>query len=398
MTVVVVGASVAGIRTAQALRMQGYDGAVTIIGAEVHLPYDKPPLSKEVLTGETPGALISEEQLAALSVDLRLGVRATSLDPEARVVETSDGRSVAYTTLVIATGMTPRMLPGIEPPPGVHTMRTVDDALALREVLLHGATVVVIGAGFIGAEFASAARRHGCAVSIVEPQPTPMAHLLGEAVGAALAQLHTQNGVSLHTGVTFDRFETTSDGHVQAVVLGDGQRLPAGVVVVGIGATPATAWLESSGLPLSDGVECDDQLRVRGYPDIFAAGDVARWPHALYGHSLRIEHWSNANEHAAIVAAGVLGKPVPAPQVPYVWSDQYGHRIQIIGRPAIGQLVSMTGTAEDHLTAVYADGDGSVVGAVVVDDPRKMLQFRKAIMKHAPASDLVPADAGPVPR
>lgn len=398
MTVVVVGASVAGIRTAQALRMQGYDGALTIIGAEVHLPYDKPPLSKEVLTGETPGALISKEQLAALSVDLRLGVRATSLDPQGRVVETSDGGSVAYTTLVIATGMTPRMLPGIEPPAGVHTMRTVDDALALREALLARATVVVIGAGFIGAEFASAARHHDCAVSIVEPQPTPMAHLLGEAVGAALAQLHIRNGVFLHTGVTVDRFETTDGGRVQAVVLGHGQRLPADVVVVGIGATPATGWLESSGLPLSDGVECDDQLRVRGYPDVFAAGDVARWPHALYGQSLRIEHWSNANEHAAIVAAGVLGKPVPAPQVPYVWSDQYGHRIQIIGRPAIGELVSMTGSAEDHLTAVYADGAGAVVGAVVVDDPRKMLQFRKAIMKHAPASELVPADAGSAPR
>ncbi len=395
MSVVIVGASVAGIRTAQSLRMQGYDGELTIVGEEVHLPYDKPPLSKEFLSGEVPGALITEDQLAALGADLRLGMRATALDPEARVVQTSDGGSITYTTLVIATGMTPRMLPGVQPPAGVHTIRTVDDAAALREALLARATAVVIGAGFIGAEFASAARRHDCAVSIVEVQRTPMAHLLGDEVGAALAQLHSLHGVALHTAVGFDRFETTDDRRVSAVVLADGQRLPADVVVVGIGATPATEWLESSGLPLADGVECDDQLRVRGYPDIFAAGDVARWPHALYGHSLRIEHWSNANEHAAVVAAAVLGKPGPAPQVPYVWSDQYGHRIQIIGRPGLGELTSMTGTAEDHLTAIYADGEGAVVGAVVVDDPRKMLQFRKAIMKHAPASDFVPADATP---
>lgn len=390
MTVVIVGASVAGIRTAQALRMQGFDGALTIIGAEIHLPYDKPPLSKEVLNGEMPSVLISEEQLTGLSADVRLGVRATSLDPGARIVHTSDGREVGYSTLVIATGMTPRMLPGVVPPAGVHTMRTADDAVALREALLTRARVVVVGAGFIGAEFASAGRRHGCSVAIVEPQPTPMAHLLGAQVGQALAQLHLDHGVDLHTGVAFARFEATEDGRVAAVVLDDGQRLPAEVVVVGIGAIPATAWLESSGLPLSDGVECDDQLRVRGFPDIFAAGDVARWPHALYGHSMRIEHWSNANEHASIVAATLLGRPVPAPQVPYVWSDQYGHRIQIIGRPAIGELVSLTGSAEDHLVAAYADAAGTLVGAVVVDDPRTMLQFRKAIMKRAPASDLIP--------
>jgi len=398
MTVVIVGASVAGIRTAQALRMQGFDGDITIIGEEAHLPYDKPPLSKDWLTGETPGPLVTEEQLAALAVDLRLGVRATSLDPRGRVVQTSAGHSVAYTTLVIATGLTPRMLPGVVPPAGVHTIRTADDAVALREALLKRATAVVIGAGFIGAEFASAARRHGCGVSVVEPQPTPMAHLLGDRVGAALAELHARNGVHLHTGVTFDRFKTTPDGRVRAVVLGDGRVLAADVVVVGIGASPATRWLESSGVPLSDGVECDDQLRVHGYPDIFAAGDVARWPHALYGHSLRIEHWSNANEHAAVVAAAVVGNPVPAPQVPYVWSDQYGHRIQIIGRPSLGELVSMTGTAEEHLVGVYADGAGAVVGAVVVDDPRRMLQFRKAIMRRAPATELVAAEARPSAR
>jgi len=398
MTVVIVGASVAGIRTAQALRMQGYDGPLTVIGEEVHLPYDKPPLSKEVLTGETPGGLISEEQLAGLSADIRLGVRATSLDPQARMVHTSDGGSVAYTTLVIATGLTPRMLPGIQPPAGVYTMRTADDALALREALRAQAKVVVIGAGFIGAELASAARGHGCSVAIVEPQPTPMAHLLGAEVGAALAQLHTDNGVALHTGVTFDRFETTPAGRVEAVRLGNGERLPADIVVVGIGAVPATTWLESSGLPLSDGVECDEQLRVLGFPDIFAAGDVARWPHALYGHSLRIEHWSSANEHAGIVAAALLNKPAPAPQVPYVWSDQYGHRIQIVGRPATGELVSLTGSAEDHLVATYADGAGAVVGAVVVDDPRAMLQLRKAIMKGARASELVAPKAAPPAR
>jgi 3-phenylpropionate/trans-cinnamate dioxygenase ferredoxin reductase subunit len=386
-SILIVGASVAGIRTAQALRMQGCSAEITLIGEELHHPYDKPPLSKDMLAqGESgPVALLTVDQLDALDVNLQLGARATRLDPAARIVETADGARFSYTELVIATGVNPRTLPG-PTPVGVHTIRTADDAFALRTQLDNAPVVVLIGAGFIGAEFASAARAYGCPVTIVEVQETPMAHIVGAEVGGLLAQLHQQHGVELMTGVGFDHFEGTEQ--VSAVVLSDGRRVPADLVVVGIGTVPATGWLESSGLPIKDGVECDENLRVVGFPDIHAAGDVARWPHALYGFPVRIEHWTNANEHGAFVAADILGKPHPAAQVPYVWSDQYGHRIQLAGRPGLGRVSRIQGSADDHLVALYADEDLVVVGAVVVDDPRAFMKVRKAIARRAPLGEV----------
>lgn len=390
MTVLVVGASVAGIRTAQALRQSGFDGGITVVGEEPHHPYDKPPLSKEMLAEDAPDVpvpLISAEELAALDIDLRLGVRATRLDPGARVVETADEQLLAYTTLVIATGVRPRTLPGTAGVPGVHTIRTADDAFALRRQLAARPPVAVIGAGFIGAEFASAARARGCSVTVIEAQDVPMAHLLGPHVGARLAELHREHGVRLVTGSRVDHVDHDGDG-VRGVALADGRVVPAGLVVVGIGARPATDWLADSGLPVRDGVECDEGLRVVGFPDIYAAGDVARWPHARYGSPMRIEHWTNANEHGALVAAGITGAPAPRPQVPYVWSDQYGHRIQIVGRPSTGTLAHCAGSASDRLTAVYADEAGRVVGAVVVDDPRTLLKLRRAVAAGAALADL----------
>ena len=347
MSILIVGASVAGIRTAQALRMQGSTEQITLLGEELHHPYDKPPLSKEMLAGgqtppgadTVPGpvALVTEDELAALDVDLQLGVRATRLDPAARVIETEQSGTFGYDQLVIATGVVPRALPG-PIPAGVHTIRTADDALALRTALARSPDVVVIGAGFIGAEFASAARAYGCSVTVVEQQPIPMAHILGPEVGGRLAGLHRANGVALRTGVTVSHIE--GDQRVSAVVLGTGEVLPADLVVVGIGARPATDWLASSGLPITDGIDCDQNLRVIGFPDVHAAGDVARWPHPHYGFALRVEHWTNANEHGALVAADLLGRPAPASQVPYVWSDQYGHRIQMAGLPNLGRLLA----------------------------------------------------------
>jgi NADPH-dependent 2,4-dienoyl-CoA reductase/sulfur reductase-like enzyme len=396
MAVVIVGASVAGLRTAQALRMAGYHGDIVLIGEEPHQPYDKPPLSKESLLDGSPVPLLSEEQLAELRVELRLGVRATALDPKARAVSTSDGRSVSYSTLVIATGVKPRTLTSEPAVAGVHVIRTADDAQQLSHAMKRHPHVIVIGAGFIGAEFAWAARKAGCTVTVVEVQPVPMAHLLGPEVGAALAALHAEYGTHLMTGTAVDHLEADADGHVSGVVLRDGRRLEAQLVVVGIGTRPATEWLESSGLPVADGVECDADLRVVGYEDIYAAGDVAAWPHPLYGRRMRIEHWTNANEHAATVAAGIVGKPAPAPHPPYVWSDQYGHRIQIIGLPASGSLFATFGTVDEHLLAVYAGVDGAVVGGVVVDDPRTMMAIRKAIVRRVPAADVV-ASLRPAP-
>jgi NADPH-dependent 2,4-dienoyl-CoA reductase/sulfur reductase-like enzyme len=268
----------------------------------------------------------------------------------------------------------------------MHTIRTADDASAVRAALARTPRVVVVGAGFIGAELASMAREYGCQVTIVETQPVPMAQILGAEVGQLLADLHGEHGARLLAGTGVAGLET-ADGAVSGVVLGDGRVLPAELVIVGIGARPATDWLASSGLPVSDGIECDEHLRVVGFSHIHAAGDIARWPHPLYGEPLRIEHWTNANEHAAIVAADILGRPAPRVQVPYVWSDQYGHRIQIAGRPATGSLATAQGTAVDgQLAAFYADGDGRLVGAVVVDDTRTFMKARKAVATAAPVA------------
>ncbi|MDP9823722.1 NAD(P)/FAD-dependent oxidoreductase [Nocardioides massiliensis] len=394
--VVIVGASVAGVRTAQALRMQGFAGAITLIGEEPHHPYDKPPLSKEHLRPDAPHdppALVSAEELEQLAVDLHLGVRATGLDPAARVLHTDAGEHT-YDQLVIATGVVPRTLPG-SGLAGVRTVRTADDAAFLRSQLTTTPRVTVIGAGFIGAEFASAARARGCQVTVVEAQQTPMAHLFGERVGARLAALHEANGVALRTGARFERF--VGDGHVEGVVLADGEVVPADLVVVGIGATPATDWLRGSGLPVDDGVACESDLSVVGHPEIFAAGDVARWPHPHYGEPIRIEHWTNANEHGAIVASAIAGGPAPRAQVPYVWSDQYGHRIQIVGLPSRGTPAYVTGDGPTDLVAVYADRAGSTVGAVVVDDSRTFMKLRKAVTKRTAFADLDLPQTSPAP-
>lgn len=393
--ILVVGASVAGLRTVQALRMKGYEGRITLLGEEPHSPYDKPPLSKEMLLPDGDGApvpLLTTEQLADLHVDLRLGVRATALDVPTRIVTTDSGETITFDTLVIATGADARRLPDTDHLSGVHTLRTVEDAAALRGALGTAQDVVVVGAGFIGAEFASAARAHGATVTIVEAQDVPLSHVLGAEVGAALAAVHAEHGNTLLTGVGVSYLE--GDDAVSAVVLADGRRLPADLVVVGIGAVPATGWLASSGLPVSDGVECQADLRVVGTEGVYAAGDVARWPHAHYGFDVRIEHWTNANEHADVVAAAITGQPAPRVQVPYVWSDQYGHRIQIIGRPSLGTLAHLSGTvAGGDLVAAYTGAASELVGAVVVDDPRALMKCRKAVTTRAPWAGvgLVPA-------
>jgi NADPH-dependent 2,4-dienoyl-CoA reductase/sulfur reductase-like enzyme len=388
-SILIIGASVAGIRTAQALRMQGYAEAITVVGEEVHHPYDKPPLSKDMLLPDGDGRpvpLLSEAELEALDVELHLGTRAVSLDVEGRVVTAADGTTFAFDDLVIATGVTPRTLPGADELEGVHTLRNAEDAVALRAGLESAEDVVVIGAGFIGAEFAAAARAHGRTVTIIEPQPVPLTHVLGAEVGAEIARLHELNGVTLHTGVQFSHF--VGKDHVSGVALQDGRVLPADLVVVGIGATPATEWLVSSGLPIENGVACDATLHVLGAEHVFAAGDVARWPHAFYGVDMRIEHWTNANEHAGIIAADIVGAAAPRPQVPYVWSDQYGHRIQIVGRPADGTVALSRGSVESGYVAIYADEAGAVVGALVVDDARMLMKCRKAVTNRSAFGDL----------
>lgn len=389
MGVLIVGASVAGVRTAQALRARGYRDAVTLIGEEPHQPYDKPPLSKEMLgssSNGTPTPLLRPDELRALDARCLLGVRAVRLDPVRRVVVTGDGGEIGYDCLVIATGVTPRTLPGAESLRNVVTLRTADDAAALRAELRPGRRAVVVGAGFIGAEFASAARAYGVDVTLLEAQTAPLGQQLGAEVGTALSRLHTLHGADLRTGVTVAGFVGTD--RATAVRLSDGSELAADLVVVGIGASPATGWLEGSGLPTPDGVDCDESLRVIGFSDVYAAGDVARWRHPLYGQPLRVEHWTNANDHAAVVAAGIAAAPLPRAQLPYVWSDQYGRRIQIIGRPSLGVPVIRRGDVETGgFVAGYADADDVLVGALVVDNPRLLMKFRKAIVGGQRSAD-----------
>lgn len=379
--ILIVGFSVAGVQVAQELRQAGYAGAITAVGEERYPPYDRPPVSKEMLapggTGE-PVPLLPEDRLAALEVDLRLGVRATGLDPRRRVLAT-DGGEVGYDVLVVATGSLPRTLPSVAGLARVHTIRTAEDARSVRADLASGGRLLVVGGGFIGAEVAAAGVAHGLDVTVVEAEPEPLALAVGDRVGASLRRLHEAHGVRVLTGSLVQRLH--GEDRVAGAELGDGTRLDADIAVIGIGARPATDWLAGSGLPVADGIECDAALRVNDFPGIYAAGDVARRPHPLYPDPIRIEHWTNAGEHARVVAADIMGTRAPAATVPYVWSDQYGHHIQMLGRPSTGVAVVVTGEAGDgDLVAAYEGSGGRLVGAVIVDNPRLMLKCRKAIL------------------
>lgn len=384
--IAIVGASLAGLRAAEGLRRKGFDGAVTLIGAEPHLPYDRPPLSKDVLRGEQELADIAlRDSLDDLGLDLRLGVRATALDVAGRAVALEGGERVAFDAAVIATGATPRTLPGADGLAGVHVLRTIDDALALRAELERSPRVVVVGGGFIGAEVAAAARHRGLDVVILEALPAPLSRALGDEMGAACAALHADHGVDVRCNVAVEGF--MGAGRVEGVRLGDGTVEPADVVVVGIGVVPNTGWLEGSGLTIDNGVVCDETLLAA--PGIVAAGDVARWPSRRFATMLRIEHWTNAVEqglHAAerLLAADDAPPPVFDP-VPYVWSDQYDTKIMFVGhsRPDDEVLV-VNGSVEDRRFVALYGRAGRVVGALSMNDPRTLMKARRHIDAGTP--------------
>lgn len=389
MSLVIIGASVAGVATARQLRNKGYGGSIALVEAQPHLPYDKPPLSKQVLSaaGGEAVQLIPAEQLDGLGLDLQLGVSASSLDCSDRVVRTSEDVQLHFDKLVIATGVVPRTLP-FRVPPGVYTLRTIDDALAIRTELAAATRLVIVGAGFIGAELATTARAYGIEVVIIETQKVPMEHLFGREVASELSELHAVNGVQLVTDAEVAGFESSRrpDGceRVSSVLLSDGSSFAADFVVVAIGTRPATEWLASSGLDVHDGLPCDAELRVKGADDVWAAGDIARWPHGFYDSDLRIEHWTNAMDHAAIVTASILGLPAPDPQVPYVWSDQYGQRLQIVGQPRRGSLAAKVGGLGpgQRYAAAFTNSAGQVVGALCLNYPRAMMAYRAAIKER----------------
>ncbi|WP_432106989.1 NAD(P)/FAD-dependent oxidoreductase [Streptomyces sp. AA1529] len=389
-TITVIGASLAGLHAALALRTQGYDGRLVIVGEEHHRPYDRPPLSKEFLTGALTAdrlSLADAEEIAELEADWLLGTRAEGLDPPSRTVALADGRRLSTDGVVLATGAAPRTLPG-EPLAGVHTLRTLDDAAALREELSRGQVrVVVIGAGFIGAEVASSCATLGHSVTVVEAAAQPLLTQLGAEMAAFCADLHTDHGVTLLTGTGVQALHpepgrsAAADGgraRVGWVELADGRFLPADVVVVGIGVQPATGWLEGSGLVLDDGVVCDAG-GATPVPGVVAVGDVAR----RAGH--RAEHWTSAMESPAVAVRNLLaGTTVESySAVPYFWSDQYGVRLQLAGtRGAADTVRVVEGSPEDRSFLARYERDGATTAVLAANRPRPFTRARRELSRE----------------
>lgn len=380
---VVVGSSLAGLRAAEAARRTGFTGTVTMIGAEDHLPYDKPPLSKAFLDSDdrpTP-AYRDRESLAELGIDLVLGEPATGLDTEARSVQVG-AREIPYDALVIATGARARSLPALDGYAGVHTLRSLDDAVAVRSAVADGAHAVVIGAGFIGSEVASSARSRGLPATVVEASETPLARAIGEEMGAVCARLHPANGTALRTGVTAVGAE--GDGRVERVLLSDGSTVDADLVVVGVGAVPDTDWLAGSGVTTDDGVLADATLAT-GVPGVYAAGDAVRWHNELFDETMRLENWTSAAEQGALAARNALDPAAATPYstVPYFWSDWYGVRIQFAGVARADEVVVVDGDVDRHrFVALYRRGD-RLVGALTLARPTEIMKYRALIARRA---------------
>ncbi|KUO22973.1 NAD(P)/FAD-dependent oxidoreductase [Streptomyces dysideae] len=370
---VVVGAGMAGVQTAVALREQGFTGTVTLIGAEPHQPYDRPPLSKAVLLGKAEGSAFDVD-FEALGIALQLGREVLGVRPAAHELDTEAG-PVPYDVLVLATGAEPIRLPGAEGVPGVHLLRTLDDAERLRPVLARQHDIVVVGAGWIGAEFATAAREAGCAVTVVEAADRPLAGALPAEVAAPMTDWYADAGVALRTHARVERVEPG------AVLLDDGSRVPAGAVVIGIGARPATGWLAGSGIELGayGEVVADDRLRTSA-PDVFAVGDCASFPSGRYGERLLVHHWDNALQGPRTVAANILGEnPAVYDPVPYFWSEQFGRFVQYAGHHPAADLTIWRGEPSGPAWTVCWLRENRLVALLAVGRPRDLAQGRRLI-------------------
>ena len=390
--VVVVGASLAGLRAAEEIRHEGHAGPVIVIGEELHAPYDRPPLSKQVLSGKWEVDRIrhhTPDAHDALDLEFRLGRRAVGLDTGSRVLTCSDGSEVAYDGLVLATGAATRQLPGTEDMPGVSVLRTLDDCLEIKAGIAAAgdhARVVVIGAGFIGSEVAATCQGLGARVTLLEAFHTPLARVLGAEMGQACADLHRANGMDLRTNITIDHLESDPGGPDPVTVcLEDGTRLPADVVVVGIGVSPSVTWLQGSGLTLDNGVLCDSSLFAGDR--VVAAGDVANWVRPTTGRPARVEHWTNAAEGGAAAARNLLAgsaAAVPYDPVPFFWSDQYSTKIQMIGLPGPDdEVVVVSGSgAEGRLVALYRTED-RLGGVLTLSQPAKLMGYRPLLAAGA---------------
>lgn len=390
--VVIVGAGMAGVQTAVALREQGFTGSVALIGAEPHQPYDRPPLSKAVLLGTAEGSAFDID-FEELDIELQLGRDVTGLRADAHELDTLAG-PVPYDVLVIASGAEPVVLPGSEGVPGVHLLRTLDDAARLRPVLDQQHTVVVVGAGWIGAEFATAARAAGCEVTVVEAADLPLAGVLPAEVAAPMARWYAQSGAELLTGAPVARIEPGS------VVLADGRTVAAGAVVVGIGARPATGWLAGSGIALGpDGSVTTDAALRTSLPDVYAVGDCASFPSARYGTRLLVHHWDNAVQGPRTAAANIVGAGADGASqllaydpVPYFWSEQFDRFVQYAGHHGGADTLLWRGDPADPTWSVCWLRDGALVAVLAVGRPRDLAQGRKLIEAGARLDPVRAAD------
>ena len=385
----IVGGGLAAARTAEQLRKSGYTEPVAIVSDEQHLPYDRPPLSKDVLHDSGRGigdvTLKPAEFYADNDIDLRLGAAARSLDTAAKTLTLVDGFVLDYDELVIATGLEPKRIPSFPDLAGIRVLRSFDEAVALREQAASARRAVIIGAGFIGCEVAASLRMLGVDVVLVEPQPAPLAGVLGEEIGQLVARLHRAEGVDVRTGVGVAEVHGT--GSVQAVTLSDGTELDADLVVVGIGSRPATDWLVGSGVALDNGVLCDEVGRT-SEPHVWAIGDVASWRDAD-GHQVRVEHWSNVADQARVMVPAMLGLEVPTlTVVPYFWSDQYDVKIQCLGEPRAGDVVHLVEDDGRKFLAYY-ERDGALAGVVGGGMPGKVMKARAKIAAAAPIGEVL---------
>ncbi len=392
--IVVIGASLAGLRACETLRQEGFDGEITLVGAEREIPYDRPPLSKKLLAGDWEPDRIrlrKDEDFESLRLHLRLGVRAVALNTSTRTVSLDIGSAVTYDGLIIATGASPRRLPDQPSWHGVVELRTLSDAIALRDLTADGtARVTVIGAGFIGLEVAATVRARGCAVTVLEGASSPLMRGLGVEMGAAVAGVHARNGVELRCGVQVAGIEGL-DGQVTGVRLRDGSLVESDVVLVGVGVAPNIDWLAGSGLTIRDGIVCDATLNV-GVPGVYAAGDCARWPNAVFAgfddEEMRIEHWTNAAEQGAAAAKNLLAvargeQPEPYVSVPFFWSDQFDSRIQFVGRAHGDDEVHVFAGSTDGAFAALYGYQGRLRGVLGVSKPKMVMPFRNLLAAGA---------------
>jgi NADPH-dependent 2,4-dienoyl-CoA reductase/sulfur reductase-like enzyme len=384
--IVIVGGGLAAARTAEQLRRSEFTGPISIVSDEDHLPYDRPPLSKEVLRAETDDVTLKPAEFYQENdITVRLGTAARSVDTAAKTVTLADGSEIAYDELIVATGLVPKNIPSFPDLEGIRVLRSFDDSLALRKHAGSAQHAVVVGAGFIGCEVAASLRALGVDVVLVEPQPTPLASVLGAQIGELVARLHRAEGVDVRCGIGVA--EVRGESRVEKVVLSDGTELDADLVVVGIGSHPVTDWLEGTGIEVDNGVVCDAAGRASA-PNVWALGDVASWRNNV-GDQVRVEHWSNVADQARAMVATMLGKDVSAAaSVPYFWSDQYDVKIQCLGEPEATDTVHIVEDDGRKFLAFY-ERDGVVAGVVGGGMPGKVMKVRSKIAAGAPIADVL---------